>query len=62
MIKMVKFSGNTGDSHLQRDKPVTVTGVKRLEDGCETSWGGGGDETSMVRDVLEPCTPVPTGN
>ena len=40
---------------LKLGQVVTATGAKRLEDGCETTWGGGGvGKTSMVRNVLKP--------
>ena len=45
-----------GAKRLKLGQVVTATGAKRLEDGCETSWGGGG--TYMVRNVLEPIQKV----
>ena len=39
------IGGETSSVGAKRPKlgqVVTATGAKRLEDGCETSWGGGG--------------------
>ena len=48
-----------GAKRLKLGQIVTRTGAKRLEDGCETAWGGGGQNVYGAK--CPGAGPMPEG-